>query len=324
MRPFKLPVSICSVMLLLSSCAPAAIATEAVPLFSSPVAAQPSQPAATPTLHVPPTWIPDGLSGKTSSPSGSVENTAPIPGPLDACERIEASPYGGWTSGFCEADEIRLVNIATGVRWVISYSKDYGRRVGGSNGFLDPIHWTADGRYIFLGVAPSVSGPIYYTVWRGVFRLDLLTGKTGETLPSTGAFAAISFSPDGKKMAIIQWPRRPDDHISLNVKIVNVQNGERLTYPIPEAYNQAGDLVWSPDGERIALGAAGIDYDGTGKEKFAVFTLDLTDGSIRRLIPDQAVEIHAWVWPKEDELELKNNSGQWWIYHFEDQSLRPK
>jgi hypothetical protein len=145
--------------------------------------------------------------------------------------------------------------------------------------------WSPDGtRLAWVGNRDTwpelyVDGQGVLGLRRGVFVGDLVS--------------APSWSPDGKRLAVIEWYTNRD-----NLLLVGADGGvESITLPFDELY----DPAWSPDGKSIAF--AGLKH-GTSD----LYLYHLADGRVERLTEDSAADSGpAWsgdgrlAWIKETE-----------------------
>jgi hypothetical protein len=92
---------------------------------------------------------------------------------------------------------------------------------------------------------------------------------------------------------------------------------------MPE-YNQAGEILWSPDMSKIVLGQATIDIQEIQSNSFSVVAINLADDTRQVLISDNLVQINPETWIDENTLELSDTDGKVWVYNFADKTLKEK
>jgi len=167
--------------------------------------------------------------------------------------------------------------------------------------------WSPDGTEIAL-------------VSRGVYVVDVASGRLTETVPPTNAVAA-AWSPDGQRLAVaaslslsgpsarilmvdadgqglteiaqqldwihsLAWSPQGD---VISVVTGNAYSGQGSLFVInPDggglrslAQGMQGDVAWSPDGHRLA--AALADPSSSQGSASNIYTVDVNDGSITRL-----------------------------------------
>jgi Tol biopolymer transport system component len=118
------------------------------------------------------------------------------------------------------------------------------------------------------------------------------------TLPSGMPF----WSPDGKALAVRFWRAGVDEGMS----VLNIETGELRQ--LPEAVDKGGDIVWSPDGEKIAFRSA-RDLN------VEIYLLNLTDDTIRNLTQHPASDFQpAWSPDSREIAFVSNRSGGGNIY----------
>ncbi len=123
--------------------------------------------------------------------------------------------------------------------------------------------------------AKGLSGRIAYTCQGNAYVMPLATGEVARLSHDSEFIWQLAWSPDGTKVA---YDRYGEGYIE--VTTLDRESSYRL-----DAYSQAGDLDWSPDGESIAFlnntgsddedGLAAVNTDGTGLRTIASESEDL-------------------------------------------------
>lgn len=159
--------------------------------------------------------------------------------------------------------------------WLLEFKTIFGDDLHGwAMQFLHPWHWTMDGKYLYLNVTPCCwdTPCTIYTSGEALIRLDLMTGKVIQTLQmdEQGRFYDFSISEDDTHLAYLRtWL----DHPILNW--VNLVNGDEQHIPLGDQYNQAGDLLWSPDNKKVIFTA--FQGDGCENTTYFLILLDLAN-----------------------------------------------
>jgi WD40-like Beta Propeller Repeat len=167
------------------------------------------------------------------------------------------SPDGKWVAVGCINNFTAVYNLEdSSILWVVGFGQDLGL-YNPELEFFGQIRiefWSLDSRYVYL--TPFHSGgeggcPAYLD-GVALLRLDVITGEVTFTIrpEQYPSFYNISFSPDGTQLAYFRtWLEHP---------ILNIQNlttGEERHIPLGERFDEAGDVIWSPDKSRIAFSA---------------------------------------------------------------------
>ena len=166
-------------------------------------------------------------------------------------------------------------------------------------GDLHVEFWSPDSRYLYLTPYPCCidGGCLAYLDGVSLVRLDVITGEVTFTLRPAQDFQFynVSFSPDGMEMAYFRtWLEHPI------LNIVNLTTGEEIHIPLGDQYDEAGDVVWSPDKSRIAFSAR------TGQECSEMVSylviMDLDDLSQTRLIETPGGEPRPLSWTQDGNI----------------------
>ena len=130
--------------------------------------------------------------------------------------------------------------------------------------------------------------------------MDLFTGETTWTLqPGDGLqFYSVSFSPDSRYMVYFRtWLEHPI------LNLVDMLTGEEKHIPLGERYNDAGAVVWSPERDRIILGArSGINCEDL---HYWLLQIDLDDLDLRVLMENSNFPYIPVDWIADDLIVLQ-------------------
>jgi WD40 repeat protein len=145
------------------------------------------------------------------------------------------------------------------------------------------VHLTLEEGVQSLAVSPN--GKLLATgtpLWRGPSKVqvwELHTGrKLTEVIADDGASRFVTFSPDGKRLAVVCDPHRFDDQPSFRVNLWDVNADEALANPRtfePDTGYSTRTIfrvAFSPDGGTLAA--------GTGKE--VIYLWDAVTGQLKR------------------------------------------
>jgi Tol biopolymer transport system component/predicted Ser/Thr protein kinase len=148
--------------------------------------------------------------------------------------------------------------------------------------------WSPDGHYIAFCRTLGAHAEIWM-----IPALGGVERKVGEAAVSSGTFPGLSWSPDGKFLALAD---KPTSGSSLGLFLLSIETGDKrmLTSP-PHGY--IGDLRphFSPDGKSLAFIRASYDTNN------AIYLLSVSasgepQGEPRRLTPDQPLGIGGFDW----------------------------
>jgi len=168
-----------------------------------------------------------------------------------------------------------------------------------------PLHWSHDGRYLYITNKPVPDGCAVFVNGTDLRRVDLSDGSVREIVPSAGLW--LSLSPDETMLAYIGYGDR-------GLVIRDLATGiEQETKLDPGKDYQAGHIIWSPDGTTIMLALAirpcSTDWaDSTSIIRVDVATLEqvtLLQEDKRLLVPVE--------WATADKVLLKDKGGDYWL-----------
>jgi dipeptidyl aminopeptidase/acylaminoacyl peptidase len=118
-------------------------------------------------------------------------------------------------------------------------------------------------------------------------------------LELTGSASRLSWSPAGDKLAVALAPTSliDDSYMSRRIHILDAASGE-VTGRI-DTTGKLGDVVWSPDGARLAL-LAGADVNDPTSGRLMV--VEATGGAPREVNPGLAGDAEAVAWQDAETL----------------------
>lgn len=174
--------------------------------------------------------------------------------PVHGGERVP-SPHGDWMAevrtdwptddstpfdGFYV--ELRIASADGGVEYLpLAEQRGYGL------GFIIPgiIGWSPSGRYLYFTERPHPDGCAIFADASGLWRFDVQSGGVEMLFDSGGT---VSLSPDGLRAATITVGTN-------DLTLLDLRSGARHIVEIDMApqRDQAGGIVWSPDGQSLAL-----------------------------------------------------------------------
>lgn len=150
---------------------------------------------------------------------------------------------------------------------------------------------------------------IYEEDWRPV-RL-WITAADGSGKPRLvaleGSLSAVSWSPDGSRLAVVSAPRSlvDDSYMFKRVSVIDGQTGkvlQKVNNP-----GKLGDVVWSPDGRHLAM-ISGVDLNDPAEGALMVAAIP-GDGSLKDLTGDQPMHVNSIAWKDADTLVWLADEG---------------
>ncbi len=108
------------------------------------------------------------------------------------------------------------------------------------------------------------------------------------------------------------------------LNIVDLKTGEHVNFGVLNKYNQAGNILWSPDQRMIVFEQAIIDLSGDDQHLFSVIAVNLATGSRQVLVLDSPVQMSPNRWIDENKVELNCEDGVWRIFDLEENVLYEK
>lgn len=215
---------------------------------------------------------------------------------------LSYSPDGNWAVVVCMNHKTGVYSLDDpATAWSLEYFELFGEQYDDGNHFgrIEPVHWTRDSKFLYFMPFPAGldGGCVAYADGLALFRLELSTGNVSQTLEPAGAFYDVSFSNDDVCLAYF---RTLDASLILN--IVTLVTGQTQQLPLGEPFDVAGDVVWSPEMDRIIFSARhGDDCDAmTGY----LVMMNLDDLSQTILLESTSEEYKPIEWTADNHIIL--------------------
>ncbi len=192
--------------------------------------------------------------------------------------------------------------------WITSADGSGSPRSFSLPGSAHYVEWNPKSRQLVVVLAPTPLVDDYY-MSRRVFVVDADSGKIVERIRNPGKLGQVSWSPDGKRLAMISGVHIHDPSDG-HLMIVDVPSDGGLTDLMPTyeahvnsfAWKDATTILWVAD-EGVATTIGTSQVDGTrhvlhGPDLPVLSHLSLsTDGSKAALVghrPEHPREVHMW------------------------------
>lgn len=220
------------------------------------------------------------------------------------CYGVEVSPNRNWIY-FSNGNVIEIFGVNGQKVGKYSFYEIYGHTIDLWDGYLSDVHWSKDGRYLYLATYFGDGGPGPYFGYRSsLVRVNLENG----TWKDTGISGVLSFSPNEKY--IVYSTNKSE------IRIKNLQSGEEKVYFTPEYYLYFGNFVWSPDSKKIVFVATSEYWDDVNS-KFALFMIDLESETTVNLYEDLMPFYYPIEWTEDGKVSLnKYQQDGIWILDF--------
>jgi hypothetical protein len=192
----------------------------------------PPAPVAATVSPLPPTITPD-LAGLEQQPWSTTS-----PDGTWIVEGLTALPT---QSGEQYYTEMRIRQVDGELSWMpVAGWQPFGL------GYTTPrlVHWSTDGRYLYYTNAPHPDGCGLFVNASDLQRLDLTDGTVQEILPQNSTWV-LEAAPDGTIAYV--------DGTTLVLFDPKADMRQEIFLDFAQANVQLGNLVWSPDSQRLRL-----------------------------------------------------------------------
>lgn len=283
-----------------------------------------------------PVSVIDTLLQATSTPLLSqISNLSPTPSTIPSTTEVSAefvqdncpvfgmppaipSPDGQWLASGCFDGENAHIRIArfdhtkawdlnfediTGVSPCLSYENSYGEPIC-FHGVLYIDHWFKTGRYVFVSADYLIDRGSTFSF--GLYRIDTENGRVSAYLPMGDYTYNYAFSPNDDYYAYVT---ASDNYL---LHIVSLESGENLIFTAPGRYSSLGELIWSPDNEKIVFLARGIGWEENPKVGFSLDIFNVETEKFLALVLNDARRLKPVKWLSDSSLLLsgKSEDGQ--------------
>lgn len=218
----------------------------------------------------------------------------------DYCYGAENSPNGQYII-ITNGNTIELFNVNGQRVGKYSFYELYGHLVGFGDGYASGIHWSRDGKYLYIASYFGDGGPEPYFGYRSsLARVNLENG----TWKDTGISGVISFSPNEKYIAY--------SSNDSEIRIRDLQSGEESAYFATGDYLYFGKFVWSPDNKKVVFTETPEQWYEENS-KFALHLINLENKTISNLHESSFPFYYPVAWTENNTVILNKfeEVGEW-------------
>ena len=221
---------------------------------------------------------------------------------LSYCYGAENSPNGQQII-ITNGNTIDLFNVSGERIGKYSFYELCGHLVGFGDGYASTIHWTNDGKYLYIATYFGDGGPEPYFGYKSsLARVNLENG----TWKDAGVSGVISFSPNEKY--IMYSPSKSE------IRIRDLKSSEENTYVTIDYYLYFGNFVWSPDNNKVVFAATPEQWY-ENSSKFALYMIDIENKTIGILHESLFPFYYPISWAEVNTISLNKfqEIGEWFL-----------
>ncbi len=185
--------------------------------------------------------------------------------------------------------------------WLADLATGSVERLADIYGPYGPLHWSRDGRHVYLAVGETPRGPLRLQRY-SIATHEIEKLQTSGTLPASPAV-----SPDERRVAGVRDDRRRQRSVLVVANLDGSDEREVAARPLQEPYFAT---AWSPDGRTIACSVGNLSMIG---QPMRVVGVALTDGRERTLSREAWTAVLAKTWLPDGTglLLLGQKWGEW-------------
>lgn len=177
--------------------------------------------------------------------------------------------------------------------------------------------WSNDGNKIaFISSEPNAAPktsltykPRFYEEnlsQSNAYIVDVVKNSDPQKINVTGSVYNVVWSPNGSKLAITVAPTSlvDDSYMAQAIKIVNAKNGNIIA--AVDNKGKLGNIVWSPDGQKIAYISG---YDLHDPTNGSIFVASATGGKPKILHPNYLGKFETIKWIDKQAIHFYSSEG---------------
>ena len=258
-----------------------------------------------------------GVPPQTTAPTLQATSvaTTPVPTPdavrMDIATSSDTSPDGQWVaettvatpkSGDSYYTNLTITDANRTSHWTVV---DSWAPYGLGYTVPRPFHWSNDGKYLYVTNEPAPDGCALFVNGSDLQRVELSNGQVTQIVEPVGLW--LSLSPDETELAYLSW----DGDRPLVVR--DLASGAESAIKLPtggDANWQAGNVVWSPDGNSLVLTIANNPCSTGWAQSTSIVQINLTTLEARPLLENDSRLLVMAEWPEPSTIVLQDQNGQ--------------
>lgn len=227
----------------------------------------------------------------------------PVSCSLFSCYGIQTSPNGEIVL-LTNDNVINLFEMDSSKIGSYSFYEIYGYQINYREGYVFPVYWSNDGKYLYISANPGGDGgPEPYFHYRSALvRVNLENG----TWKDTGISGSFEISPNDKY--IIYSSNKSQ------VRVRNLSTGQEQIYSPPNHFLYFGGYVWSPDNKKVVFTGTPEDWYANDS-RFALLIVDIESQTVIQLHESSLPFYFPVGWGASDKIVLTkfNEWGEWML-----------
>jgi hypothetical protein len=165
-----------------------------------------------------------------------------------------------------------------------------------------PFHWSNDGNYLYITNDPAPDGCALFVNGSDLKRVDLSSGEVTQIVEPVGPW--LSLSPNETKLAYLSW----DGDRPLVVRDLASGAENAIKLPVSDPNWQAGNVVWSPDGDKLVLTIANTPCSGGWARSTSIVQVNLGTLEAKPVIEDDDRLLVTTEWPEPSTIVLQDQN----------------
>lgn len=260
---------------------------------------------------------------QTFRPGAAAAGSDEKPRPDYLAHSLSTSPDGQWLAEgrlayVTEGDivvgydtKFRVSRADGAVAWLLM---DRVQDAGMGYDVPEVIRWSADGQTLTFTNRPVPDGCGLFVNGSNLFQADLATGQVVELMPALAR--SLGLSADAGRVAYLPWGPAP------NLVLRDLATGAERQIALNIPLADAGNLIWSPDGQSLVLVQAVDPCSNT--TTYTVVRVDLETGAAETLLEGDERQFTIVEWPEMNTLRLQDEDGSWWRLDPDTGALDPE
>ena len=245
-----------------------------------------------------------------ASPIARTPVATPDAARMDIATSSDTSPNGQWVAEMKAAKpkdsdfyytNLTVTDAAGTSRWTVV---DAWAPYGLGYTVPKPFHWSNDGKYLYVTNEPVPDGCALFVNGSDLQRVDLSNGDVTQIVEPVGLW--LSLSPDETKLAYLSW----DSDRPLVVRDLASGTENAIKLPAGDPNWQAGNIVWSPDGDSLVLTVANSPCSDGWARSTSIVQVTLSALEAKPLIEDDRRLLITAEWPEPSTIVLQDQNGQ--------------